>query len=144
MSATNGRLIPLIDPDRASSNNSASRPVASCSSIQLIRGTRDPPINGVQGRRKLNPVSILTRTPDFEGTTATLIGTFRTPARNVLPAASASATPTGVIFGPTPNSVPSCVRTPTSQLRLGNTSPCSIPPKSTTASVSAATPLPPL
>jgi hypothetical protein len=49
----------------------------------------------------LNPDSRLTRTPDFDGTTARFTGTFKTPARNVTPAARASATPTGVTFGPT-------------------------------------------
>jgi hypothetical protein len=38
----------------------------------------------------LKPVSRLTRVPDFEGTTARLTGTFKTPARNVIPAAIAS------------------------------------------------------
>src|SRR2546423_6840940 len=50
MSATNGRLTPLIEPDRASSNSSASRPVAFFSSIQLIRGTAVSPLLLVAGR----------------------------------------------------------------------------------------------
>ena len=36
-------------------------------------------------RRMFQPVRKLTRTPDLEGTTATFTGTFRLPARNVVP-----------------------------------------------------------
>ena len=45
----------------------------------------------------LKPVSTLTRVPDFDGTAAKLTGTFNVPARNVIPAAIASATPAGVM-----------------------------------------------
>ncbi len=55
---------------------------------------------------------MLTRMPSFDGTTAKVIGRFRTPALNVTPAAMASATPAGEMFGPMPNSAPSRVRRP--------------------------------
>jgi hypothetical protein len=58
----------------------------------------------------VKPVRKLTRVPTFVGTTATFMGTFSAPARTVVPAESASATPAGVTFGPTPNSVPAAVR----------------------------------
>src|SRR4029450_2520159 len=76
-------------------------------------------ITPVHYRRRLKPESSVTRAPTFDGTTATLTGMFIAPARNVTPAASTSAVPAGVILGPTPNSAPSRVRTPTNQLRLG-------------------------
>ena len=91
-------------------------------------------------RRVLKPASRLTRTPDFEGTTARFTGTFNPPARNVMPAAMARAAPTGVMLGPIPNSAPFIVRIPTSQLTLGSTTPCSSPPTSTTHSVTAVGP----
>ena len=59
----------------------------------------------------------------FEGTTARFTGTFSPPARNVMPAAMARAAPTGVMLGPIPNSVPSFVRNPTSQFKLGIATP---------------------
>ena len=71
----------------------------------------------------LKPVRKLTRVPAFEGTTATFIGTLMKPDLMVTPAANASATPAGVILGPTPNSAPSLVRSPTSQLTLGSATP---------------------
>ena len=89
----------------------------------------------------LKPVSTLIRVPAFDGTTATFIGTLRLPLRNVTPAARASATPAGVMLGPMPNSAPSRVRRPTSQLTLGSATPWSSPPSSTTHSFTAATPL---
>ena len=52
---------------------------------------------------------------------AALTGMFRAPVRNVNPVARTSAVPAGVTFGPTPNSAPSRVLTPTIQLRLGST-----------------------
>ena len=63
------------------------------------------------------------RVPDRDGTTATFTGTFRKPARSVVPAAMASATPDAERFGPTPNSVPLAVLMPTIQLRLGRATP---------------------
>src|SRR5687767_10134283 len=48
----------------------------------------------------LKPVSTLTRIPAFEGTTATLNGTFRAPFETVTPPANARATPAGVTLGP--------------------------------------------
>ena len=71
-------------------------------------------------RRRLKPEIRLTRVPDFDGTNAIFTGIFSTPVRNVIPVAKTSAVPAGVMFGPIPNSAPSLVRTPTSQLRLGS------------------------
>ena len=67
---------------------------------------------------------------------------LKVSVRMVTPAATTSATPAGVTFGPMPNSTPSRVRRPTSQLRLGSTCPCSSPPASNTHSLTAARPLP--
>src|SRR5882672_5837314 len=92
-------------------------------------------------RLKTKPVSMLTRVPYFEGTTAKFMGTLSTPARNVTPADRARATPPGVTFGPSPNSAPSLVRTPTSQLMLGMAPPWSRPPSSTTHSFRTVGPL---
>ena len=58
----------------------------------------------------------------------------------VVPAANASATPAGVMFGPTPNSVPIWVRMPTIQLMLGSAMPWSSPPINTTHSFRTAAP----
>ena len=73
-----------------------------------VRGWQSPragsPSQAAGHRRSAKPVRKLTRNPAFDGTTATLTGTFRTPTRNVFPIAAASAAPTGVRFGPTPNS----------------------------------------
>lgn len=91
--------------------------------------------------RKLKPVSMLTRMPFFDGTTATFTGTFSAPARKVMPPATASATPVGEMFGPKPNSAPSRVRSPTIQLRLGIATLCSSPPNSRIHSLTAANPL---
>ena len=94
--------------------------------------------------RMLNPASRLTRTPDFDGTTARLTGTLRLPTGKLTPTAAAKATPTGVKFGPTANSMPFAVRTPTSQLKLGIATPCSSPPNRNTHSVTALSPFAPL
>ena len=42
-------------------------------------------------------------------------GMFKAPARIVIPAGEDQATPSGVTFGPTPNSVPPLVRIPASE-----------------------------
>jgi hypothetical protein len=69
----------------------------------------------------------LTRVPDFEGTTATLTGTLTAAVRKVMPVAITRAVPAVVMFGPTPNSAPSRVRIPTSQLKLGSAMLCPEP-----------------
>ena len=73
----------------------------------------------------LNPVMKLTRTPNFEVPTATLKGTWSAPVFIVTPAARTSPTPSGVMLGPIPNSLPPAVRRPTSQLSDGRATPYS-------------------
>jgi CubicO group peptidase (beta-lactamase class C family) len=75
------------------------------------RGARAAPINprpripNVQ-RRRLKPVRMLTRAPVLDVAIAKLKGTCSPPDRTVIPAAATSPTPSGVMFGPSPNSVP--------------------------------------
>jgi hypothetical protein len=88
----------------------------------------------------VKPTSTLTRVPIFDGTTATLTGRFRAPARVVNPAAIASADPAAETLGPTPNSAPRAPRNPTSQLTLGRKVLCSSPPTRITHSVTAESP----
>jgi len=59
----------------------------------------------------LNPVRTLTFVPVLEVATATFNGTCSTPDRTVTPAATTRPTPSGVMFGPMPNSDPVLVRT---------------------------------
>src|SRR5688500_14761667 len=94
-------------------------------------------------QRIVNPVSRLTRVPRLDGTTERLKGRFSDPDRRVTPAPIASAKPAALRFGPTPNSVPFLVRSPTIQLRLGRNVPCSSPPTSTTHSLTAVGPVSP-
>ena len=91
--------------------------------------------------RRLNPESRLTRVPTLDGTTAMFTGMLSAPVRNVMPVASTRPVPSGVTFGPRPNSAPSRVRTPTIQLRLGSTRLRSSPPTNATHSVTIVTPL---
>jgi len=67
-----------------------------------VTGTRPSSSTGVRRTAAWTrkPVSTVTRTPEREGTIATLNGTFMTPDRNVTPAAITRAVPAGVMFGP--------------------------------------------
>ena len=98
------------------------------------------PDSAIYQERKLKPERTLTRMPDFDGYNGDIQRDVERPARNVAPAAMASAVPAGVIFGPMPNSAPPRVRIPTIHDRLGTGALCSSPPTRTTHSVTAVTP----
>ena len=104
-----------------------------------LMGCRLRPSPGTH-RLMLNPVMMLTRPPCFELAYAKFSGTLSDPVFTVTPTASTSPTPTGEMLGPSPNSTPVGVRTPTIQLSEGNVSPCSSPDNSGTNSVTTASP----
>ena len=52
----------------------------------------------------------LSRTPDFDVATATLNGTWSAPVLIVTPPATTRPTPSGVMLGPIPNSLPAVER----------------------------------
>jgi lysophospholipase L1-like esterase len=108
--------------------------------IEVLRARKRGSVDGNNQRRILNPVMTLTRSPDFDDASAKFSGTFSAPERTVMPAATTRAVPTGVTFGPMPNSAPPAVRMPTSQFSEGSATPCSRPEISGTHSISAVTP----